>query len=52
MNEEKSDSEGLFKKFQSIRAGRKFGGHLTIAYGLMGFGIWKNLTLKLNSLAA
>lgn len=39
MNEEKSDSEELFKKFQSIKAERKFGGHLATASGLMGFEV-------------
>ena len=39
VKEEKSDSEGSFKKFQSIRAERKFRGCLTVACGLMGLGI-------------
>ena len=39
MKEEKSDSDGSFKKFQSIRAERKFRGCLTVACGLMGLGI-------------
>ena len=33
MKEEKSDSEGSFKKLQSIRAERKFRGGLTVACG-------------------
>lgn len=52
-DEEKTNSEGSFKKFQSIGAKREFGGHLTIAYTLpCGFGIWKKLTLTFSHFLA